>query len=807
MRRTALIALLSHWRHRPGQLVTLVLGLALATALWSAVQAINAEARNSYASAAATLQSAAQPVITRPSGPILLEEYAALRRAGYPVTPRLQGRIQTPDGPLPLLGIDLLSWPGLAAPANDDTDAGSAASQPLTPADLLTAPGRLLAQPDIARQLANRSDLPPVITHQAVPPGRILTDIATAERLLNRQGEIDQLLRTGPVPANAPPLTSLLPGATETQPDSPDTSRLTDSFHLNLTAFGMLAFAVGLFVIHGVSGLAFEERRATFRTLRALGLPLPVLTRLVLAELVALALLSGLLGLALGYGLAAALLPDVSASLRGLYGAQVDTTLQLRGSWVFGGMAMALIGALTAGAQGLIRLRSLPLLAATGPDRWASAAARQIRLMSVLGIALAAAGLTALSFGGLLAGLAAIAGLLLGAALTLPALLRLILTRIAQRARSPLSQWVWSDMSAQLPGLSLALMALLLALATNIGVTTMVSSFRLTFTGWLDQRLAAELYLTARSDRQAQEITAWLSPRVDAILPRRSVDIQLANQPGRIYGITDHATYRDNWPLLAATASPWDQLQTGAVLINEQLARSANLWIGDTLPLPNSQSAPIVGVYSDYGNPRAQAITGLSHLTRQFPNLPGQQMGIRIDRSQIPQLTRQLRQTFDLPADAIIDQRRLKALSLEIFERTFLVTGALNVLTLGVAGFAILTSLLTLWSARLPQLAPVWALGISRRQLAWLELLRSCGLAALTALAALPLGLALAWLLLAVVNVEAFGWRLPMHLFPLDWLGLMGLAILAGALAAILPARKLLRMSPAALLQVFSHDR
>ena len=40
----AFIALLSHWRARPLQLAMLVLGLSLATALWSAVQAINGEA-------------------------------------------------------------------------------------------------------------------------------------------------------------------------------------------------------------------------------------------------------------------------------------------------------------------------------------------------------------------------------------------------------------------------------------------------------------------------------------------------------------------------------------------------------------------------------------------------------------------------------------------------------------------------------------------------------------------------------------------------------------------------------------------
>ena len=99
-------------------------------------------------------------------------------------------------------------------------------------------------------------------------------------------------------------------------------------------------------------------------------------------------------------------------------------------------------------------------------------------------------------------------------------------------------------------------------------------------------------------------------------------------------------------------------------------------------------------------------------------------------------------------------------------ERTFTVTQALNVLTLSVAGFAIFTSLLTQSAMRLPQLAPVWAMGLTRRELAMLELGRALLLAGVTFAAALPLGLGLAWLLLHVVNVEAFGWRLPT---PVDW--------------------------------------
>jgi putative ABC transport system permease protein len=160
-----------------------------------------------------------------------------------------------------------------------------------------------------------------------------------------------------------------------------------------------------------------------------------------------------------------------------------------------------------------------------------------------------------------------------------------------------------------------------------------------------------------------------------------------------------------------------------------------------------------------------------------------------------------------LPPARIIDQAALKALSLSVFERTFSVTGALNVLTLAVAAFAILMSLLTLAAMRLPQMAPVWAMGMTQRRLAGLEILRTVLLAAITAVLALPLGLALAWVLLAIVNVEAFGWRLPMYLFPAEYARLMLFTLGAALLAALWPAWRLARMEPAALLRIFANER
>jgi len=173
----------------------------------------------------------------------------------------------------------------------------------------------------------------------------------------------------------------------------------------------------------------------------------------------------------------------------------------------------------------------------------------------------------------------------------------------------------------------------------------------------------------------------------------------------------------------------------------------------------------------------------------------------------VDDLRQSLQDQAGLSPAAMIDQAAIKALSLSVFERTFVVTTALNILTLAVAGFAILMSLLTLAAMRVPQLAPVWALGVTRRRLALLDLARALMLAVMTGALALPLGLALAWALLAVVNVEAFGWRLPMYLFWADYLWLGVFALLAAGLAAAWPAWRLARMDPARLLGVFRHER
>ncbi|MEV8465272.1 ABC transporter permease [Fluviibacterium sp. DFM31] len=801
--RAGLLALLSHWRRHPGQALTLLLGLALATALWTGVQAINAEARASYDRAAAMLGQQDRPVWTRSDGaPVRLDTYVTLRRAGYPLAPVIEGTARIGGQTVTLLGLDPLSATVLPEADAQNTDGTEGLAAFIGPPGQFFGAPETLARLDqtVAQALLPASDL---------APGLLVGDIGTVARLLDQPDTLSRMVEVTAPPAHLPPLTDLAPQLTRSQPDRrAEIAGLTGAFHLNLTAFGLLSFTVGLFIAHGAVGLAFEQRRPMVRTLRALGLSARTLIVLMAAELTLFAVVAGSLGVILGYLIAAALLPDVAATLRGLYGAPASGTLSLRPGWIAAGFAMAGLGTAIAATQSLTRLLRLPILTSAQPRAWRLASTRALRRQAVLaaGLIAVAGGLAAFG-GGLATGFALLGALLLGAAFLLPPLLATALARAGSAARRPLAQWFWADSRQQLPGLSLALMALLLALAANIGVSTMVGSFRLAFTDWLNQRLVAEVYVNTGTPEMAARLRPVLDSAAQEVLPRVFHDTRINDRPGAVQALGSAHTWRQNWPLLDTTPEAWEGLAAGTgAFINEQLHYRQQVALGDVVRIAGTPYT-VLGIYPDYGNPSAEALIGLSAFQRQFPEVPVIRFALRMPPEDVPAFSARLRSEFDLPAAQILDQSALTTSGHAVFERTFAITRALNLLTLGVAALAMLTSLLTLSALRLPQVAPVWALGLQRRHIGALELLRSALLATMTAVLAIPVGLCLAWVLLAVVNVGAFGWRLPMTIFPGDWARLTALAILAAIAAAAYPARRLATQPPADLMKGFFSDR
>ena len=181
-------------------------------------------------------------------------------------------------------------------------------------------------------------------------------------------------------------------------------------------------------------------------------------------------------------------------------------------------------------------------------------------------------------------------------------------------------------------------------------------------------------------------------------------------------------------------------------------------------------------------------------------------MSVDLSAERVPVLKAALQQHFALDDSRVVEQARLKRWSTDVFNRTFAATAALNSLTLGVAGVALFINLLTLGQARLGQLAPLWALGVRRMQLVWLSLGQTLMLSSFTVLLAIPLGLLLAWCLVAVVNVQAFGWRLPLYVFPMQLLQLTVLGMFTSLLACAWPLWQLARRQPRELLRPLADE-
>lgn len=816
-------ALLSHWRRHPVQFFSILTGLWLATSLLTGVQALNSQARESYQRASQLIGGEPQTRLTTADGAVFPQSlFIELRRAGWPVSPMVQGRVRLRGQEtqrLQLIGIEPVTLPAGSAVAGQKLDTERIVNFLVPPGVTWIAPQTLAAlglregdQPPTEHGRA----LPPLRTQPDMAPGVLLTDIGFAQPLLGLSGQLSSLLLPREFADTRPSLPPQLKGRLVIRESGEDNNlqRLTESFHLNLDALGVLSFIVGLFIVHAAIGLALEQRRGLLRNLRASGVSARGLIVALVLELGALALVGGLFGVVSGYLLAGLLLPDVAASLRGLYGAEVAGQLNLDLGWWLSGIGLSLLGALLAGANSLLRAARLPLLALANAQAWQYAHARWLRRQGWLAAACGAVALCALLWGdSLAAGFTLISALLLGAALGLPALLNALLGAVARRSRSVLGQWFVADCRQQLPALSLALMALLLAMAANIGAGTMTSGFRQTFASWLEQRLAAELYVTPLDPAQAREMDGWLheQPEIQAVLPNWQVPVQLQGWPADLYGVVDHAYYREHWQLLeTASADPWRRLvEDQAVMLSEQLARRLKVRVGERVDIPVATgrwNAQVVGVYADYGNPKGHLLVNATHLLAHWPQVTPVRFNLRLRHADIARLIPRLQARFALDDSRIIDQSQLKRWSSQVFERTFAATAALNSLTLGVAGVALFISLLTQSQSRVGQLAPLWALGVTRRQLMMLNLGQTWLLATLTLVFALPLGLALAWCLDAVINVQAFGWRLPLRVFPGQLLQLLGLAMIATLLASAWPLFRLYRTRPADLIRTFANE-
>jgi putative ABC transport system permease protein len=407
--------------------------------------------------------------------------------------------------------------------------------------------------------------------------------------------------------------------------------------------------------------------------------------------------------------------------------------------------------------------------------------------------------------------LVGMACLLLGAALLLPTVLRMLLaglTRLLPPRRARLT-WLLADSRWLLGPASLALMAMTLALVANSGLNTMIGSFRQATDDWLNQRLAADLYLG--SQLPPTELRAWLDEAYPELRASERFRTRIRPEtPGgqhaavEIVSLQNDDRFRDSVDLIRSVSDARADFFAGdGLYISERAWRLDGWQPGDAVELCSRRPAETVrGVYRDYGNPLSQWMVSESLFRACWPKRQPLSLAI-VGPPETPWATvrTDLANRFELEPGNIIDSSELRDIGLAVFDRTFTVTQALNALTLLVAGIGIFCAVSAIHHHRVGHQALLTSLGLSRRERAVL-LLSQWGLLGLLCMVLVwPFGTLLAAYLAAVVTPVAFGWSFSLR--P-EWSHYLVLAISAAAaliLAVLLPSLRLLRASPSTLLR------
>jgi putative ABC transport system permease protein len=168
----------------------------------------------------------------------------------------------------------------------------------------------------------------------------------------------------------------------------------------------------------------------------------------------------------------------------------------------------------------------------------------------------------------------------------------------------------------------------------------------------------------------------------------------------------------------------------------------------------------------------------------------------------IDAVTSDLRATLtSFPSVQVNPSAALRKAALAVFDRTFAITSAMQLVTTLVAFIGVMSSLLALQLEKAREIGILRALGLNLAEMRLLTLWETGLLGASAGLLALPTGYVLAWILIYVINQRSFGWTLQMQVDPAPFIQAFALSVGAALLAAVYPIWRLSRMQAAEVLQ------
>jgi len=840
------------WRYllrHPWQSVLMIVGIMLGVAVVVSIDLANASASRAFELSADAVAGRATHQIT--SGPQGLDQavYTQLRLnpsdrfAAAPIIAEYVSSPQLGNRPLQLLGIDPFAEAPFRSYLSQDNTVPLAG---LTA--FLTQPGAILISGDVAERygLGSGSRITLNISgheHAAFIAGLlkpsddlsrralddvILADISTAQELTGRLGKLDRIDLILPrgdhaaierIGASLPQGVHIAPVAARTGA----LEQMTAAFRTNLTALSLLALVVGMFLIYNTMTFSVVQRRPLFGTLRCLGVTRAEVFTLVVGEALIVGVVGSGLGLALGIVMSQGMVRMVTQTINDLYfavsvrGVEIPIVSLIKGA--LAGIAATVMTAALPGWEAA----SVPPRVALSRSSLESKAHRAVTEVAIGGIAVLILGLAVLALPSrnLDLAFAGTFAVVMGCAMLTPLGMEFLM-----RTTSPLTGRAWGTLGRMAPRnvvvslsrTSVAVAALMVAVSVTIGVSLMIGSFRYTVITWLTQTLRGDIYISAPSltatqsstkiDAQvAQAVQAW--PGIARMDTLRNVTVDSPSGPVRIAAVNNPDLGNERLFLWvdASPAAIWSAMQQDAVVVSEPFARQTNLpRRGGTVTLyadDGPHTFRVVGVYYDYASSQGTVMLSSQVYERYWHDDAVTAIALRLaPGANVVQVARELQaaltpmqQVFVRPNQALRDE------ALVIFDRTFAITGALQLLTTVVAFIGVLSALLSLLLEKQRELGLLRALGLTVRETWGLVMLETGLMGAVAGLLAMPTGLALSYILIYIINRRSFGWTLQMRVEPAPFVMALVIAVIAALLAGVYPARKLGRLMAAEALR------
>ncbi len=334
----------------------------------------------------------------------------------------------------------------------------------------------------------------------------------------------------------------------------------------------------------------------------------------------------------------------------------------------------------------------------------------------------------------------------------------------------------------------------------------MVDSFRGSVSTWLEQTLQADVYAGIRRGSLdpllLAEITAL--PGVAAFSTNRRSWHEDANGRTQVLAMKmAPGSYAGIEILDAEPAEVWRQFeQRDVVLVSEPYAYRNRVTTGDSVTLRTASGETafrVIATYQSYDINASALLMSRATYDRHFDDPGVDSIGLYLSPGiDADDVMAQLQTLSKDRQDLLINSNvKIRELSLQIFDRTFVITDVLYWLAIGVAFIGILGAMLALQLERARELGVLRALGMTPLQIGGMITLQTSVIGLLSGLAAIPLGIVMAYVLIEVINRRAFGWQIDMAIAPGILLSAVVFAIVAALLAGLYPAWRAAQSQPA----------